>query len=71
MTAGSIILVALCYALLGVFIGFRLSKWQRAARTKRRIAARLSLYQQLHQLQTARREGHSVPAVHSHHRRAA
>ncbi len=59
MTSGLIVLVASALVISGVVIGWRLSQWRLEARAKRQAAAQLSLYRQLHELQTARQEAAS------------
>jgi predicted negative regulator of RcsB-dependent stress response len=60
MTSGMIALVASVLVILGVLIGWRLSRWQFETQARRQAAAQLSVYRQLHELQAARRESHSA-----------
>jgi Tfp pilus assembly protein PilV len=59
MTLGLSALVASVLVVLGVFLGYRLSKWQLEARARRQAAAQLFLYRQLHELQAARRKDYA------------
>jgi predicted negative regulator of RcsB-dependent stress response len=61
MTSGLIVLVASVLVASGVLIGWRLSQWRLEARARRQAAAQLSLYRQLHELQTTRRNAASNP----------
>ncbi|HEY3895869.1 MAG TPA: hypothetical protein VGL88_10935 [Pseudonocardiaceae bacterium] len=62
MTSGAIVVVASVLVILGVLIGFSLSKWQRRVQVRRQAAAQISLYRQLHELQEARRSKHKTLA---------
>lgn len=60
MTVELIVQVAsvLVSFILGVLIGYRLSARRFAARASRQKAAQLSIYRQLHELQTSRQKSY-------------
>lgn len=76
MTLGMIALSASILVILGVIIGWRLNQWQLEARARQQAAAQLSLYEQLQELQAARKKDYPAtsnpgnPANGSRHRAA-
>jgi hypothetical protein len=56
MNFESIVLVASVLVVFGVLIGWKLSRWRFDVRTRRQVAARVSVCKQLHDLQVARKK---------------
>lgn len=76
MTFGLTAVLASALVTVGVLIGWQLRAWRLDARTRRQAAAQLSLFRQLHELRTARQNGHPVSSeatdqANRSHRRVA
>jgi len=59
MAWGPIVVAASVLVVVGMFIGWRLSRWRLEVRARRQAAARLSLSRQLFELRAARQKNYA------------